>query len=233
MRNQRPIVSFSFDDFPASALEVGGDILASHGRRGTFYASFGLVGQMTPVGKIFEPGDLLRLSEQGHELGCHTFDHRHSWTSSAAVFEQSIEENAIEARRLGWSGLKTFSFPLHCPHPRTKQTAARHFDCCRCGGQTFNRGIADFNHLNAYFIEQNRGDVSEIERLIDANAAAAGWLIFATHDVSAGPTPYGCTASLFDRIVKASLRSGADVLTVADAAQAVSGVAFQGLGDAA
>jgi len=42
-RHDGPIVSFTFDDFPQSALEVGGRILESEGISGAFYAAFGLV----------------------------------------------------------------------------------------------------------------------------------------------------------------------------------------------
>ncbi len=70
-----PIISFSFDDFPRSALTIAGDILASHNIQGTYYASLGLMGETTAVGKIFELQDLESLVEAGHELACHTYEH--------------------------------------------------------------------------------------------------------------------------------------------------------------
>src|SRR5207249_2808421 len=74
-----PIVSFTFDDFPRSALLVGGAILKQFGLRGTYYAAFGLIGTTGPSGRIFELEDVQPLLDQGHEIGCHTFDHCHSW----------------------------------------------------------------------------------------------------------------------------------------------------------
>ena len=38
MQNADPLISFTFDDFPRSALEAGGQILRAHGVRGTYYA---------------------------------------------------------------------------------------------------------------------------------------------------------------------------------------------------
>src|SRR6058998_1215474 len=57
------IVSFTFDDFPRSALFNGGGILERLGLAGTYYASLGLMKQMTPTGEIFQPDDLQRLVE--------------------------------------------------------------------------------------------------------------------------------------------------------------------------
>src|SRR2546425_11069576 len=85
-----PFISFTFDDFPRSALLTGGAILKRFGLTGTYYASFGLMGKQAPTGPMFLPEDLKALLEQGHELGCHTFDHCHSWETKTGVFEDSI-----------------------------------------------------------------------------------------------------------------------------------------------
>jgi len=75
LRNDVPNISFTFDDFPRSALLTGGAILSRYGVRGSYYASLGLMGKQAPTGTIFVAEDLQRLLAQGHELGCHTFDH--------------------------------------------------------------------------------------------------------------------------------------------------------------
>jgi peptidoglycan/xylan/chitin deacetylase (PgdA/CDA1 family) len=43
LRNQRPMVSFTFDDAPKSAAAVGVPILDAYDARATFYVSGGLV----------------------------------------------------------------------------------------------------------------------------------------------------------------------------------------------
>ena len=50
---QRPLISFTFDDFPRSAIHTGGAILNRFGVAGTYYAAFGLVDQSTPRPNIF------------------------------------------------------------------------------------------------------------------------------------------------------------------------------------
>src|SRR5438309_11479744 len=87
---QKPIISFTFDDFPRSALLTGGAILKRFGLAGTFYASLGLMGKQAPTGNIFLPEDLKDLLGQGHELGCHTFAHCHPWETQPTAFDASI-----------------------------------------------------------------------------------------------------------------------------------------------
>ena len=76
MANRTPIVSFSFDDFPRSAIQVAGPILRAHGTRGTYYTALGLMGRTeSPVGRLFTLDDLMQVVNDGHELGCHTHAH--------------------------------------------------------------------------------------------------------------------------------------------------------------
>src|SRR5437899_9506135 len=86
VKPERQIISFTFDDFPLSALSVGGAILNRFGLAGTYYASLGLEGRDAPTGRIFSRGDLKRVLEEGHELGCHTFAHCDSWDTPTSVF---------------------------------------------------------------------------------------------------------------------------------------------------
>jgi hypothetical protein len=77
--------------------------------------------------------------------------------------------------------------------------------------------VTDLNLLKAFFLEKSRTNPERIEALIRENSAARGWLIFATHDVGPEPTPYGCTPSFFETVVRWSRESGADILPVSDA----------------
>src|ERR1700747_1049840 len=58
IRTNRPLISFTFDDFPQSALFVGGAILKRFGLRGTYYVSLGLAGQDSPSGRIVSSDQL-------------------------------------------------------------------------------------------------------------------------------------------------------------------------------
>jgi hypothetical protein len=222
MRNEEPLVSFTFDDFPRSALREGGAILRSHELTGTFFASLGQMGGVGPTGQIFSAEDLGDLVAQQHELGCHTYGHCHAWDTTAADFEASVVQNR-EAVRNYLPGIewKTLSYPLSCPRPAIKHVAARYFECCRGGGQTFNSGAIDLSYLKAFFIERSRDDFGSIERTIRENVRANGWLIFVTHDISDSPTQFGCTEQLFEKIVRCVVRSGSKTLPVRAALQQI------------
>jgi len=210
-----PLISFTFDDFPRSALLAGGAILNQFGLAGTYYAALGLAGKETPTGPAFIPDDLRTALERGHELGCHTFSHCHSWQTDPRTFEKSIIENqAALGQLIPGAEFKTFSYPISPPRPLTKAKIAGRFLCCREGGQTFNIGTADLNQLSAYFLEKSRHDIASVRDVIDRNRQARGWLIFATHDISDEPTPYGCTPEFFRDVVQYAVNSGARIVPV-------------------
>lgn len=210
-----PLISFTFDDFPRSALHAGGRILNRYGLAGTYYASLGMMGKQEPSGTIFVAEDLKVLFEQGHELGCHTFAHYDSWKTEPRVFEDSIVENQRALSKLYPDKcFKTFAYPISPPRARTKLKMMSRFMCCRGGGQAFNVGTMDLNYVSAYFLEKTKGNIEAVRDVIDRNRRAKGWLVFATHDISDAPTPFGCTPSFFEEVVKSAVSSGACILPV-------------------
>jgi len=231
-----PIISFTFDDFPRSAFLEGGSILRRYDALGTYYVSLGLRGKQSTLGPMFQTEDLHELVNLGHELGCHTFGHCHSWNTPPDVYDRAILQNqqAI-AEVLPGASFRTFSYPHSAPRLAVKKVAGSRFLCCRggglkpgrylfrhtAGGQTFNFGITDLNYLCAFFLEKSRGNPEAVKRLIDQNASARGWLIFATHDVCADPSPFGCTPQFFEQVVRWAFESGARILPVVEALNAL------------
>jgi hypothetical protein len=151
-------------------------------------------------------------------LGCHTYAHCHSWDTPPSVFEDSVLENRrVLAQLAPGVTFKSFSYPICVPRPFTKRRTERHFESCRGGGQTFNSGETDLANLRAFFLEKSRENPAAVKELIDRNQQARGWLVLATHDVSAQPTPYGCVPEFFDEIVRYAAQSGARILPVGEA----------------
>jgi peptidoglycan/xylan/chitin deacetylase (PgdA/CDA1 family) len=230
VRTPVPLISFSFDDFPRSAFIEAGSILARYGVLGTYYVSLSLAGQQSQMGQMYQPEDLKELARLGHELGCHTFGHCHSWNTPADIYEKAILDNQQALNEvLPGTVFRTFSYPYSGPRLAVKQVAAKHFLCCRggglrvrryfphAGGQTFNSGTTDLNLLCAFFLEQSRENPGAVKRLIDQNAHARGWLILATHDIRDTPSRFGCTPEFFEQVVQWSLQSGARILPVVEA----------------
>src|SRR5260370_12894179 len=195
---QWPLVSFTFDDFPRSALLVGGSILSRFGLAGTYYASFGLLGTDGPSGQQFVADDLTTLFEQGHELGCHTFSHCDSWKTDSRTFEDSVIKNQAVLNDLSpGAEFQSFSYPINMPRPMTKARVADYFLCCRGGGQTINLWRIDLNEVSAYFLEKTHNRIQPIKDGLDCNRQARGWLIFAPHAISDNPSPFTCTPTFF------------------------------------
>ena len=232
VRTPVPLISFTFDDFPRSAFLNASAILGRYGVLGTYYVSLSLAGKQSQMGPMYQPEDLKELARLGHELGCHTFGHCHSWNTPPDMYEKAILENQHALNEvLPETAFQTFSYPFSGPRLAVKQVAARHFLCCRGGGlragrfllrhqpggQTFNSGTTDLNLLCAFFLEQSRENPGAVKRLIDQNAQARGWLILATHDVRDTPSQFGCTPAFFEQVVQWSLESGALLLPVVEA----------------
>jgi peptidoglycan/xylan/chitin deacetylase (PgdA/CDA1 family) len=162
--------------------------------------------------------DVIAVLERGHELGCHTFAHCDSWKTDSGVYEQSIIQNRAALDDLIPSAsFRSFAYPISEPRPAIKRNAAKHFVCCRGGGQKLNVGTADLNQLSAYFLEKSRDDIQAVKTFVDLNCKVNGWVIFATHDVSEHPSPYGCTPTFFDNVVAYAAQSGAEILPVMNA----------------
>ena len=162
------------------------------------------------------------LLKQGHELGCHTLDHCNAWETEPSSFEQSIVDNQHALNKLvPGASFRTLSYPISVPRPGTKKRTEKHFVCCRCGGQTFNAGKVDLSYLSAYFLEKSRDNPEEVKKVIEQNRRARGWLIFATHDICENPSPFGCTPEFFEDVVKCAVSSGARVLPVIHALEAL------------
>lgn len=217
------IVSFTFDDFPRSALEVGGSILMERGMRATFYACLGRMGQRTEVGELCTLADIEALVAAGHELGCHTLTHRSCQTTSAAEVQRSCEENSqMAADLLGGYHLRNFAFPSGHVTLSAKSRLAVMFDTCRGIQSGINGSPADFALLRANAI-YSRCSLRELEKVICHNAVHRGWLILYTHDIAAGASPFGCTEEQFRKVVSMVVASGAEVLTVREASRRFHG----------
>lgn len=216
---ETPIVSFTFDDAPKTAFYAGRDVLKACGARATYYVSLGLLDSDTEVGRIASRGDLGSALADGCELGCHTYDHLDARHAPLNAFAESIARNADRLREiLPGARYSSFAYPKSGASLAAKTLVSNRFSCCRGGRETINEGVADLNLLNAIFLDRRTGaDECFVGRWIEQNAAKRGWLIFATHDVAANPSPYGCTPGLLEYAARRSRDCGARILPVAEA----------------
>ena len=111
--NRGPVVSFTFDDFPRTALTAGGKILRSHGIRGTYYAAAGMMDTSNHLGDQFRASDLEKLLRDGHELASHTFSHVSCRSVSLERFRSDVEKGRRAIENItGQSDSGNFAFPF-------------------------------------------------------------------------------------------------------------------------
>ncbi|MFC0806867.1 polysaccharide deacetylase family protein [Ensifer sp. P24N7] len=220
LETEVPLVSFTFDDVPDSALAAGAAILEKYGARGTFYIAGGLAGQVEPDRRLITPEGCSELLARGHEIGCHTFAHRR--LRDIAGLGTDLDRNAEYLKQVGVSpAASNFAFPYNAAWPLARAELRRRYRTCRAGGEDINRGVVDPMMLKGVEIRQPEDGARALTRWIDDVAERPGWLIFFTHDIAAQPTNYGCTPDTFDHLVRYAAEKGCCILPVDSAADRI------------
>jgi len=195
-RATAPLVSFSFDDFPRSAVTSGARILRSRGVRGSFYVAGGLEGSQHEGLDQFTREDLIALADLQRNQ----------------AFVQAV---------LGDYRLASFAYPFGHVDVWKKAEIGRHFSVSRGIWPGVNHGLVDFQQLKAIPLERRSFDHASAARALDKAQATNGWVIFFTHDVSDDSSPYGCTPDDLGRLLDETLARGIEVLPVKNAAAKV------------
>jgi len=218
---KRPIVSFTFDDFPRSALYEGADMLAKHNWLATFYVAAGLAGVHNHHGQSFTDTDLLYLQTKGHEIAGHTYSHLDCGQSDEQQVLTEIERNKIALREMGVKKpIEHFAWPYGTTNIASKTALQSHFKTMRGVTSGVNRGRADLNCLKSTPLYSGV-KLDHAVSLIEGLEKRPGWLILFTHDVRENPSEWGLTPAEFLGIIDAVKTSGASVLPVGKALETV------------
>jgi peptidoglycan/xylan/chitin deacetylase (PgdA/CDA1 family) len=209
-----PIVTFTFDDVPDTALDNGARILEAHGARGTFYIAGGLAGRVEPGRTLISKDGVAELAARGHEVACHTFSHRNVRTTGRAALAADLARNRAFLAAASGRVPDNFAFPYNAMSPFASSALRRAFRSARGGGEGINRGAVDPMLLRAVEIRQPEDYARTLAGRIDEVAASPGWLIFFVHDIAETPTPYGVTPRTFAALVGHAVATGCAILTV-------------------
>lgn len=217
-RAHPPLVSFTFDDIPASAAEVGASILEQAGRRGTFYISGGIGETVEPNRRYATAAHYLELHRAGHEIGCHTFSHRAVSSLDHGALAQDLDRNAAYFAGLDPSiALTSFAYPYNHTSLRAKRQIERRFSCCRGGVPGINAGRIDLGFLRAVELNADPPDPVSARRWIRRAVAERGWLIFFMHGVGDDPEPWCCPPALLRETIGEALAQDAVVVPIREA----------------
>lgn len=206
----RPVVSFTFDDFPKSALN-GADIVERHGGRAGFYACTSFMGQRSPaMGEMFDAATLAELRQRGHEVGAHSHTHLDCFRSRLEQVERDIGENLVALSEAGHNEtVSAFAFPYGETSYSAKRWVGDVFATGRGVLPGVNVGETDRTQLRAVELGASewhrRRALAALKTCIDRK----GWLFFFTHDVGAKPTNYGAPADLIEELAVRAIEAGA------------------------
>jgi peptidoglycan/xylan/chitin deacetylase (PgdA/CDA1 family) len=213
-----PMISFCFDDAPASATDAGAAILERRGLKGSFFIAAAMAGAEGATGRMADPAAVRRLAEAGHEVGCHTYSHLDCGQATAQDAVEDVARNAKTLDRWGLPQPTTFAYPYGDVAPATKRVLAGRFTLMRALHPGLVTAGCDLNQAPAVGIEGAQGEANA-RRWIDRAAGRKAWLILYTHDVAEAPTPWGCTPAALGRLADTALAAGFEVVTVAEGAR--------------
>ena len=215
--NHGPIVTFSFDDFPRTALTNGASIIERFGGRATYYVTMGLMGTDNTLGEQFRRADLHYLVERGHEVANHTFSHLSAQRTPFELFEQDVDrcEKAIRESTT-FSAPSDFAYPYGEVTLTAKRKLGPRMQSCRGTCSGFNGPEVDLNLLRANSLYGDINQAEAAKRLILENEKRRSWLIFYSHDVVSEPSSFGCTPALLEAVVSFAAERHTRMLTVTD-----------------
>jgi peptidoglycan/xylan/chitin deacetylase (PgdA/CDA1 family) len=226
MQNRRPVITFTFDDVPASACVTGARLLEQYQARGTFYVSCGGCGRDSPGGRLASVEQLKALRASGHEIGCHTFSH----TAVSGIDREELVAELARNRSF-LNGIhrgtvaRNFAYPYGDLSLRSKRYLEAHFDSCRSLRHGINCGIIDLGALKACELQDASIGRQGVLDIVAETARRKGWLIFVSHDAQRKPSRYGVSPELLEHALNAARASGAHLISVQNALEALSGSA--------
>ena len=217
LRERGPIVTFTFDDFPRTAMTNGARVLEQFGARATYYVAMGLMNTTNRLGQQFRKEDLHFLVERGHEIASHTFSHSSAREVPHNTFRRDVEdgEKAI-AQILDDSVGGNFAYPYGAVTLTTKRTLGPKMLSCRGTCPGLNGPEVDLNLLRANCLYGDVDQADGAKQLVLENERRRSWLIFYSHDVTPNPSRFGCTPALLESVASFVANRGSKMLTVSE-----------------
>jgi len=222
-RLTRPIVSFTFDDFPRSAISHGAVPLEQEGWKATFYVASALRDVTNHHGLHFAADDLPFLQSRGHEIGGHSFSHVDFSNLTPAAQISEINRNKNSLHDMGVKGvISNFAYPYGGVTVAAKRTLANQYKSLRGIRPGAHCGSADLNGLKSAPVFTGPKMAKTLD-LIKSLKHKPAWLTLFAHDIRDTPSEWGCTPDEFKIVMAAVKQSGAIVLPIGQAISLVEG----------
>lgn len=216
VRFDAPLLSISFDDFPASAAEIGARVLEAHGARGTFYAAAGMAETTAASGPHFDATHIAQLMRAGHEIACHGFGHGDCAQRPTLESLHDIARNRDALAAMGSPHQQAYAYPYGETTRALKANLPPRFTTARGIAPGLIHGVVDLAQLGAYPLYGREG-LQRAHRALKQAARKNAWMIAFTHDVSDAPSAFGTSAHDLDALVHLARKLGVTVLPVSAA----------------
>jgi peptidoglycan/xylan/chitin deacetylase (PgdA/CDA1 family) len=180
---ERPMVSFSFDDAPATACEAGARVLEARGLRGTYYFAAGLTGTRRADGPFRHRGGRRPPARRRPR---DRLPHLLAPGLRPGLANETLADIDLNARHLAeWGAGEpvSFAYPYGDVAAPAKTALAGRFKTLRALHHGLIANGADLNQAPAVGIEGADGEQVALDWLDKAHRRKA-WLILYTHDVS-------------------------------------------------
>ncbi len=213
----RGMMSVTFDDFPRSAWLNGGPILRRVGARATYYVSGCFCdGTMDGV-PYYRSADLKEIVSDGHELGCHTFDHVSTFETDVETYDASVQRNRRFVDQL-LPGYQMRSHALPYGHARVahRRALARAFDAVRGARRPRQTQRNDRTLLRAAGLEECQTSTVNWPKLIAMTARCRGWLIVYIHGVTDRPGPHDTRPEILEGVLSTAAEHGLGFATISE-----------------
>lgn len=212
---ERPVVAFTFDDFPLSAADHAAPQLEAAGVRGTFYFADGLAGGLENGQLIAGSFIAADLAARGHEIGGHTQGHLNVQRADINHLIADVSANTSAIATLTGRVPTSFAYPFGVVSLRSKQVLASRYAGLRGIAPGINRHWIDLAHLHAEELYDASSTLDGMDDLLDGLERDGGWLIFYTHDVRENPSSIGCSPAYFAAVLDLVVQRGIIIEPVA------------------
>lgn len=219
---QKPIVSFTFDDCPLSAVTQGLKPMEREGWRGTIYIACGLFGTTNHHGLHMNADDVKAASGSGHEIGGHSFSHIDGHAAGLTPFMDDVARNQAALNALDIPPCQTFAYPFGEVTPALKTALSKEFTGLRGISPRPMIGRADLNQICSTPVFHG-ADFDHALAQIESLREQPAWITLFMHDISDTPSSWGCTPAQMQSIIDAVKAVGADVMPVAEAIETLKG----------
>ena len=219
------IITFSFDDFPKSAVDNGADILHEIDAKAIYYACSGLSGKSNKTGEQYEAQEIQQLIDAGHEIGAHTHFHKDCAVHPVSEVLTDIDRNLQSLKDMGVAyPIRHFAYPYGETSLPLKKALADKFDTARGILRGHNFAHSDKMQLRAMELTPDPMTIDRAINAINQAQRAPCWLHIFTHDIRSNPSDFGVNRNSFLRVARAARNSGLPILPPTEALERLKGM---------